>query len=245
MQGIHKAWVETSKPLAYFTSGWTWVGLGSTALMVTSNIVWWTFVLRHVIDFDIDIRYNVYSDLNAKANILRLDHNADQLVQGYQAFSNLQFLVQTLSWYYALNGINILLIIARILNLMHFQPRLGVVTRSLLLAGPDLLHFTIVAGIVFVGYAMMAHVIFGNVIEKFSTFRQSIDTCFEMLLGEISVNEDLKALTGLQGLAGVPSSDVLLHAQVLLIELHALIFSQTSCICHSGRVQANNKHKCQ
>lgn len=110
----------------------------------------------------------------------------------------LQFLVNTLSWYYALNGINILLVIARILNLMHFQPRLGVVTRSLLLAGPDLLHFTVVAGIVFVGYAMMAHVIFGNVIEKFSSFRQSIDTCFEMLLGEISVNEDLKALTGLQ-----------------------------------------------
>lgn len=110
----------------------------------------------------------------------------------------LQFLVNTLSWYYALNGINILLVIARILNLMHFQPRLGVVTRSLLLAGPDLLHFTVVAGIVFVGYAMMAHVIFGNVIEKFSSFRLSIDTCFEMLLGEISVNEDLKALTGLQ-----------------------------------------------
>lgn len=110
----------------------------------------------------------------------------------------MQFLVNTLSWYYALNGINILLVIARILNLMHFQPRLGVVTRSLLLAGPDLLHFTVVAGIVFVGYAMMAHVIFGNVIEKFSSFRLSIDTCFEMLLGEISVNEDLKALTGLQ-----------------------------------------------
>lgn len=116
----------------------------------------------------------------------------------FMSAAYLQFLVNTLSWYYALNGINILLVIARILNLMHFQPRLGVVTRSLLLAGPDLLHFTVVAGIVFVGYAMMAHVIFGNVIEKFSSFRLSIDTCFEMLLGEISVNEDLKALTGLQ-----------------------------------------------
>ena len=67
--------------------------------------------------------------------------------------------------YFALNGINILLLIARILKLMDFQPRLGVVTRSLWLAGPDLIHFFIVATMVFIGYAMMAHLIFGNVIQ--------------------------------------------------------------------------------
>ncbi len=66
--------------------------------------------------------------------------------------------------YFALNGINILLLIARVLKLMDFQPRLGVVTRSLWLAGPDLCHFAIVAGMVFVGYAMMGHLIFGNAI---------------------------------------------------------------------------------
>lgn len=176
--------------------------------MVTSNIVWWTFVLKDIPEFDIEIRYNVYEDLNAQARIMRLNGDDSELNAAFSAFSSLQSLVQTLSWYYALNGINILLVIARILNLMHFQPRLGVVTRSLLLAGPDLLHFAVVASIVFVGYAMMAHVIFGNVIEKFSTFRLAIDTCFEMLLGEIGVNEDLKALTGLQGLAGTSPSCV-------------------------------------
>ena len=71
----------------------------------------------------------------------------------------------TLQRYFALNGINILLLIARILKLMDFQPRLGVVTRSLWLAGPDLIHFFIVASMVFIGYSMMAHLIFGNVIE--------------------------------------------------------------------------------
>lgn len=201
-QGVFIAWRETRNPLSYFTSGWAWVGLASTALMITSIIVWWTFVLRHIPAFDINIRYDVYNDLNAQAHILQFRGAGEGLHSAVAAFSDLQFLVSTLSWYYAINGINILLVIARILSLMHFQPRLGIVTRSLLLAGPDLLHFAVVAGIVFVGYAMMAHVIFGNVIEKFSTFQLSIDTCFEMLLGEIGVNEDLKALTGLQGLAG-------------------------------------------
>ena len=77
----------------------------------------------------------------------------------------LQYLVNKLAWYYALNGINILLLIGRVLKRMDFQPRLGVVTRSLALAGPDLIHFCLVCGMVFVGYAMMAHLIFGNTIQ--------------------------------------------------------------------------------
>ncbi len=88
------------------------------------------------------------------------------------------------------------------LKLMDFQPRLGVVTRSLWLAGPDLIHFAIVAGMVFVGYAMMAYLIFGNAIAAFSSFGDSINTCFEILLGNIDVNEQLRALGGLQSVAG-------------------------------------------
>lgn len=34
---------------------------------------------------------------------------------------------------------------------MDFQPRLGVITRSLRLALPDLMHFALVAGAVFLG----------------------------------------------------------------------------------------------
>ena len=70
-----------------------------------------------------------------------------------------------LAWYYALNGLNILLLIGRVLKLMDFQPRLGVVTRSLALAGPDLIHFCLVCGMVFVGYAMMGHLILGPYIQ--------------------------------------------------------------------------------
>ena len=80
-------------------------------------------------------------------------------------FVVVQYLVNKLAWYYALNGINILLLIGRVLKRMDFQPRLGVVTRSLALAGPDLIHFCLVCGMVFVGYAMMAHLIFGNTIQ--------------------------------------------------------------------------------
>jgi len=104
--------------------------------------------------------------------------------------------------YYAIAGINILLLIVRCLKRMEFQPRLGVVTRSLSLAGADLIHFALVAAMVFIGYAMMAHLIFGNSIFVFATFERSVNTCFEILLGNIDVQTELAALTGLQGVAG-------------------------------------------
>lgn len=90
LRGIHQAWVETRRPLAYFASLWTWIGLASTSLMITSNIVWWTFVLRHIPDFDIDIRYDVYEDLDAQAHILGFEGNGEALDRAYSAFSNLK-----------------------------------------------------------------------------------------------------------------------------------------------------------
>lgn len=82
---------------------------------------------------------------------------------------------------------------------MDFQPRLGVVTRALQLAGPDLLHFFLVAGSVFLCYCVMGFLIFGNSVPWFATLGTSINTCFEMLLGEFAdVNSDLRALGGVQ-----------------------------------------------
>jgi hypothetical protein len=82
---------------------------------------------------------------------------------------------------------------------MDFQPRLGVVTRALALATPDLLHFALVAGSVFICYCMMGFLIFGNSLPWFATFGDSINTCFMMLLGEFAdVNTALRALGGLQ-----------------------------------------------
>lgn len=87
----------------------------------------------------------------------------------------------------------------RLLRAMDFQPRLGVVTRALQLAAPDLLHFFLVAGSVFICYCMMGFLIFGNSLSWFATFGASVNTCFEMLLGEFAdVNAALRALGGLQ-----------------------------------------------
>ncbi|KAL6749264.1 hypothetical protein V8C86DRAFT_2852326 [Haematococcus lacustris] len=193
---------EQKNFLIYFSHGWNWIVFGSNALLTSCMVIWWIFVVRYARKFDTSLRHDVYNSLQPQANFLALAAGGANLEAVNEDVLRLKALIDMLNWYFALNGINILLLIARVLKLMDFQPRLGVVTRSLWLAGPDLIHFAIVAGMVFVGYAMMAHLIFGNAIEKFQTFGDSVNTCFECLLGNIDVNADLRALGGLQSVAG-------------------------------------------
>jgi hypothetical protein len=47
-------------------------------------------------------------------------------------------------------------------------------------------------------YVMMGFLIFGNSVPQFSSFGEAANTCFEMLLGNIDVNQELRALGGLQ-----------------------------------------------
>ena len=67
--------------------------------------------------------------------------------------------------YFALNAISILLIILRLLKLMDFQPRLGVITKAIWRASSDLFYFLIVAALVFLFYAMFAHIILGDALK--------------------------------------------------------------------------------
>jgi hypothetical protein len=69
--------------------------------------------------------------------------------------------------------------IVRIFKLFDFQPRMGVITRSLALAGPELLNFFILWLIFFVGYSFMAHMIFGRSVEDVSPHPPSVSfRCF-------------------------------------------------------------------
>uniref|UniRef100_A0A7S0NBN4 Polycystin cation channel PKD1/PKD2 domain-containing protein n=1 Tax=Chlamydomonas leiostraca TaxID=1034604 RepID=A0A7S0NBN4_9CHLO len=199
---ILKTQREKKNFLKFFAHGWNWVDFISNGLLTACMIIWWIFKEHYAKKFDTSLRHDVYADLTPPANFLALNKEGTEMVGAWEEMHDLKDLIDMLNWYFALNGINILLLIARVLRLMDFQPRLGVVTRSLWLAGPDLIHFAIVAGMVFVGYAMMAHLIFGNAIEKFQTFGDSVNTCFEILLGNIDVNQDLRALGGLQSVAG-------------------------------------------
>ncbi|CAI5971213.1 unnamed protein product, partial [Closterium sp. NIES-64] len=88
--------------------------------------------------------------------------------------------------YFALQGINLFLMMVRLLKFMDFQPYLGVITRSLALATPSLLHFFLLSFAVFFCFSMYAYLVFGGALEQFSTVLTSMFSCFLLLLNDNS-----------------------------------------------------------
>jgi hypothetical protein len=77
----------------------------------------------------------------------------------------------------------------RVLGLMHFHPRLGMVTRTLQAALPDLVAFFIIWAVFMTVYATMGLLVFGDNVYQLSTFWLALNQCFVMSLGDVSVSE--------------------------------------------------------
>ena len=89
--------------------------------------------------------------------------------------------------YSSLNVANIVLMLLRLLHYMHFQPQLGVVTRTVGRAASDMVHFFILFFIVVISYSFLSHLIFGATIEQFSTFGLTMQTMVNVLLGRVDI----------------------------------------------------------
>ena len=63
----------------------------------------------------------------------------------------------------------------RALKLMDFQPYLGIVTRSLSMAALSLIHFFILAFLVFFCFSIFGYAVFGDVIDKVRMRRPQVD----------------------------------------------------------------------
>ena len=119
-------------------------------------------------------------------------------------FLEMKNLVDYMQLYMTLSGINIILILGRILKLMDFQPRLGVITHTLSLAFADLMHFFIIFIMIFMGYAFIGHVIFGFQSVHFSDMTHSTNSLFQNLLGDITYFlDDFKNATGITFFVGM------------------------------------------
>jgi hypothetical protein len=88
-----------------------------------------------------------------------------------------------------LQGINLLMLMARVMKMLKFQPRLALVTNTFASGWVDLTHFFSVFMMFMTMMAVAAHVQFGSVIEEVSTMTKSFNYMFIMLLGEFTFTE--------------------------------------------------------
>mmetsp|Transcript_29978 Transcript_29978/g.73795 ORF Transcript_29978/g.73795 Transcript_29978/m.73795 type:complete len:819 (-) Transcript_29978:367-2823(-) len=81
------------------------------------------------------------------------------------------------------NFINILLCIFRFFKFYEFQPRLRIINTTLGASTVNLYHFLVIFFIIFTGFAVVAHLIFGGQYRDFYSLGNSMQVLFESLLG--------------------------------------------------------------
>lgn len=94
----------------------------------------------------------MYYNLDASANFLRLKDGGVHMVELAQMYEDVQEIATLYTTYIALNGVNIIMCLLRILKLMDFQPRLGVITHTMFLAASDLGHFFFIFSVIFFAF---------------------------------------------------------------------------------------------
>ncbi|KAK3277976.1 hypothetical protein CYMTET_14057 [Cymbomonas tetramitiformis] len=229
---------ETGSLKGYLKSGWNYIDVTSIALCLSTIVLWLSFIIMDARTFSMEPRYHVLASLSSKGRWQKLsEDHPDDFEEMTRRFDDMSRMTDFQVRYMMQNGLNSFFLICRILKLCDFQPRMGIITRTLAIAASDLYHFFLLLFIIFIGYSITGHLLFGTTLYSFSTAFQSGLTLFNMMVfGDNSVSEDLFDLGTSQGSAmGFTAivfyvSYALLVVMVLINFLLAIVMDSFSAV---------------
>eukprot|EP00391_Amoebophrya_sp_Ameob2_P011104 CAMPEP_0178999092 /NCGR_PEP_ID=MMETSP0795-20121207/9863_1 /TAXON_ID=88552 /ORGANISM="Amoebophrya sp., Strain Ameob2" /LENGTH=1155 /DNA_ID=CAMNT_0020691817 /DNA_START=345 /DNA_END=3812 /DNA_ORIENTATION=+ len=82
-----------------------------------------------------------------------------------------------------------LILMMRFFKAFQGQPRLSMLSSTLLACFYDMVHYLMIFFVVFVSYALGGHALFGSLLEDWSTVNKAVNTSFLALMGEFDFNE--------------------------------------------------------
>jgi len=163
--------IRVMKPLQYFMDPmnvFDWFHL----IMMWVGWILWALYYQRASTFEMNAAYPVLADPGAKARLFVTDAENEKIFLEF--VHEIQSASDALAQYVAVSSICVLLFVIRVLKNLDFQPRMGLVTRTLASATSDLLHFAFLFFIVFFGYAMVGHLLFGH---QFEWMKNPGDAC--------------------------------------------------------------------
>ena len=145
----------------YMTAFWTWIDIAMLALS-------WTSIVLYFIRFGLD-------KLTKKA----FQEHPKEFVD----FHHLALVDQLFGYVYAFV---VFIISVKFLRLFRFNRRMSLMGSTLRCAAKELLHFGIIFGLVFVGFAHLCYLVFSPELYKFHTFVTTVETLISVMLGKFS-----------------------------------------------------------
>jgi hypothetical protein len=168
--------------LLYFQSFWNYIDLVSIVMQFVVMIMWWDLNISQLFAFAPPKRQEIYQSLTSNARYLYTGDNMTSYatspgLENLRAeMATLDSMASTRETVRSLNVICIILQVIRLLKLLDFQPKLGLVTRTIAKAKNDLFHFVLIFLLINLIYALCGWVIFGETCESFSQFDYAVET---------------------------------------------------------------------
>jgi len=113
------------------------------------------------------------------SDVMQLDTDALERVR-----DELAHVIGAFFWLHVIMAANVFTVLLKFFKAFGANPKLQLVTDTLANAANDIFHFCIVSCAVFVGYAVIGHILFGRDIVSFNTLTRSMNTAFTALMGD-------------------------------------------------------------
>jgi len=149
---------------------WSTISMGFINSALWSLCCWFMGAesLQNLIDEDFELDTDIMS---LKAPELQL------------IFDDLGFIVMLFFVLQCIVALNVTTILANLFKAFQSNARLSVVTDTIKVALEDIIHFMIVFMVIFISFALIAHILFGNDLQAFQSFGLSMTTSFDVLMG--------------------------------------------------------------
>jgi len=114
----------------YICDPWQLLDWASIILFITCFYLWFLVYTPLIMDFEPDMRINVYTHLAPPCNFINNVNSAnyDELVT---MFADASAVADTMKTYMQLHGFCLIICLLRLMKLLDFQPRLGLVTKTI------------------------------------------------------------------------------------------------------------------
>lgn len=106
--------------------------------------MWIIYISAYALSFEAPPRWDVYDSFGSEARYLKLRNGGVGLRALLDTFDELSTITRLSSLYMMLHGVNLFFLLARFITLCDFQPRLGILSRTLVAATSDISHYVMV-----------------------------------------------------------------------------------------------------
>ncbi len=156
---------------------------------ITQLIAWyyWYIIRIEVQNFEIHAEsYQVLSD--PQATFRPFATNSINEYALLKLFKRVETLGDLQGYFASFSGISVILLVFKLIASLDFQPKMGLITRTLSSAGSNMAHFMALFSLVFIGYAVVGNLMFGSLYAGMATLA---DTCQTLMFFTLDFDPSL------------------------------------------------------